>query len=342
MSTQISEKISTLDELNKAAILLLSLEKPLAAEILSQLPKDQVEQVTMRIARLSDVTKEQQQHVFDEFNRISATLTPIQRGGLDAARELITQSLGEGNATDIIDSVSQSMSAVPFGFLQRLGADNLLTFISEEHPQTIALILSHIPQNLAAETLGGLAPHKQTEVIRRIATMGQTSPEVIRDVEQSLERRMRSIMSERMENTGGVQMVAQILNVADRVTNKGILDTLQQDDPKLVDEIRRLMFVFEDLLKLDNKAIQSLLKEVQNTQWALALKGSAEDIKEKILGNMSQRAADLLREEMEFLGPVRVSDVESAQQQIVDVVRRLEDSGEITVSNSGEENEFIT
>lgn len=335
------ENVSALDELNKAAILLLSLEKPLAAEILSQLPKDQVEQVTMRIAKLSDVTKEQQQQVFDEFNKISSTLTQMQRGGLDAARDLITQSLGAGNANDILDTVSQSMSAVPFGFLQRLGADNLLTFISEEHPQTIALILSHVPQNLAAETLGGLAPHKQTEVIRRIAAMGQTSPDIIREVEQSLERRMTSIMNERMENTGGIQMVAQILNVADRMTNKGILDTLQQDDPDLVDEIRRLMFVFEDLLKLDNKAIQALLKEIQNSQWALSLKGASEEIKQKILGNMSQRAADMLREEMEFLGPVRVSDVEDAQQQIVDAVRRLEDAGEISVSGGGEENQFI-
>ncbi len=341
MSNPHHDKSTPLDELNKAAILLLSLEKPLAAEILSQLPKDEVELVTMCIARLTDVSKDQQQMVFDEFGRISSSLTPIQRGGLDAAKDLITQSMGEGNANEMLATVSQSLNAVPFGFLQRMGADNLLTFIVEEHPQTIALIMSHISQNMAAEVLGGLSPQKQIEVIRRIANMEQTSPEVIRDVEHCLEKRMTSLVNERMENTGGVQMVAQILNVADRMTNKGILDSLQQDDPDLVDEIRRLMFVFEDLLKLDNKSIQMLLKEIQNSQWAMALKGASEEIKLKILGNMSQRAADMLREEMEFLGPVRVSDVEEAQQQIVDAVRRLEDAGEISVAGAGDENEFI-
>ena len=335
--------MSRLDDnaIRKAAILLLSLDKPLAAEVMSQLPRDSVEKVTMEIARLSDVTKDQQKSVLDEFVSVANELTPIEPGGMKAANELLAQSLGVEGADDILETVRQSMSSVPFGFLHKVGAENLLTFIVEEHPQTIALIMSHLPAALAAEVLSGLPSNKQTEVIRRVANMEQTSPEVVKDVESSLEKRMTSTFNQQMEKAGGVPMVSQILNVTDRMTNKGILENLEQVDAELVDEIRRLMFVFDDLLKLDDKSIQALLKEVDNSQWSVALKGASDEIKEKILGNLSQRAADLLREEMEYLGPVRVSDVEAVQQQIVDTVRRLEDTGEITVSASGEGDQFI-
>jgi flagellar motor switch protein FliG len=179
-------------------------------------------------------------------------------------------------------------------------------------------------------------------VIRRIANMEQTSPEVIHDVEASLESRMKSTFNQRLEKAGGVPLVAQILNVADRVTNKGILENLEQEDTELADEIRRLMFVFDDLLKLDDKSIQALLKEVENNQWAIALKGASDEIRQKIMGNLSQRAAEMLKEEMQYLGPVRVSDVEAMQQQIVDTVRRLEDAGEIVVSAGAEGEQFIS
>jgi flagellar motor switch protein FliG len=267
---------------------------------------------------------------------------PIERGGLEFANSLLQESLGADNAGAILENVRQSMNSVPFGFLHKAGADNLLTFVSEEHPQTIALIMSHLPPQLSAEVLGGLPSNKQLEVMRRIANMEQTSPEVVRDVEQSLESRMTSTFNQQMEKAGGVPMVAQILNVADRMTNKGILEALEQDDPELVEEIKRLMFVFDDLLKLNDKAIQSLLKEVDNSQWAIALKGASDEIKQKILGNLSQRAAELLKEEMDYLGPVRVSDVEQTQQVIVDAVRRLEDAGEIEVSSGGEAEQFVS
>ncbi len=331
-----------MNDIHKAAILLLSLEKPLAAEVLSQMPKSLVESVTMEIAKLDDVTKEQQQAVLTEFYTLAGERTHIERGGMDFANDLLQQSLGEEGAGEILENVRQSMSSVPFGFLQKAGAENLLTFIVEEHPQTIALILSHLPPTLGAEALSGLPSNKQLEVIRRIATMEQTSPEVVHDVEASLEKRMTSTFNEQLEKAGGVSMVAQILNVTDRMTNKGILENLEQEDAELVDDIRRLMFVFDDLLKLDDKAIQSLLREIENSQWAVALKGASEEIKQKVLGNLSQRAADLLKEEMEYLGPVRVSDVEAMQQQIVDTVRRLEDAGEIIVANGGESEQFIT
>jgi len=329
-----------MDATRKAAILLLSLERPLAAEVLSQLPRDQVERLTMEIARLEDVTRDQQESVLNEFDDHFKELVPIERGGLNFANELLEQSLGKDHAGQILENVRQSMSATPFGFLQKAGAENLLTFITEEHPQTIALVMSHLPGSLAAEVLSGLPSNKQLEVIRRLAHMEQTSPEVIADVERTLQGRMTSTFNQQFEKRGGVPMVAQILNVTDRMTNKGILESLEQNDAELADEIRRLMFVFDDLLKLDDKAIQSLLKEVDNNQWAVALKGASDEIRSKIFANLSQRAAEMLKEEMEYLGPVRVSDVEGMQQQIVDTVRRLEDAGTITVA-AGAGEQFI-
>ncbi|MBT4866678.1 MAG: flagellar motor switch protein FliG [Planctomycetaceae bacterium] len=328
--------------IEKAAILLLSLEKPLAAEVLSQLPREMVEAVTLQIARLDDVTKEQQDLVLSEFFSMAGQRTHIERGGMDFANDLLAQSLGTEDAGRILENVRHSMSSVPFGFLQKVGADNLLTFIIDEHPQTIALILSHLPPTLAAEVLSGLPSNKQLEVIRRVANMEQTSPDVVRDVESSLESRMTSTINHQMEKAGGVPTVAQILNVTDRMTNKGILESLEHEDAELADEIRRLMFVFDDLMKLDDKAIQTLLKEVDNTQWATALKGAPDEIQQKIMGNLSQRAAEMLKEEMEYLGPVKVSDVEIVQQTIVDIVRRLEDSGEIEVSSGNETEQFIS
>lgn len=328
--------------LRKAAVLLLSLEKPLAAEVLSQMPKEQVEQLSLEIARVQDVSRDEQDEILNRFYDDAKSRTPIERGGLEFASELLSQSLGEQNAGEILESVRQSMSSVPFGFLHKVSPDNLLTFIMEEHPQTIALIMSHLPSAMSAEVLSGLPPNKQLDVIRRIAHMETTIPEVIEDVERSLQLRMNTTINQRLEKAGGVPLVATILNITDRMTNRTILENLEDDDNELAEEIRRLMFVFDDLLKLDDKAIQSLLKEVDNSQWAIALKGSSEEIKQKVLGNLSQRAADLLREEMEFLGPVRVSDVEQTQQQIVDTVRRLEDAGEITVSTGGDGDQFIT
>jgi flagellar motor switch protein FliG len=332
-----------IDGVRKSAILLLSLEKPLAAEVLSQMSREQVERVTLEIAKIEDVTKDQQESVLSEFSDQLREQTPIERGGLNFANELLEQSLGKDGAGQILETVKQSINAVPFAFLQKAGAESLLTFISEEHPQTIALIMSHLPPNLSAEVLSGLPSIKQLEVIRRIATMEQTSPEVIADIERTLQHRMTSLFNQQAEATGGVPMVAQILNVTDRMTNKGILESLEQQDHDLADEIRRLMFVFDDLMKLDNKSIQLLLKEVDNNQWAVALKGASDDVRQKIFGNLSQRAAETLKEEMEFLGPTRVSDVEAMQQQVVDVVRRLEDAGQIQVStNAGDGDQFVT
>jgi flagellar motor switch protein FliG len=331
-----------MNDIHKAAVFLLSLDKALAAEVLSQMPKELVQAVTLEIAQTDDVSQDQQNAVLSEFYAASGSRTHIEKGGMDFANDLLQKSLGEEGAGEILENVRQSMNSVPFSFLQKMGADNLLTFIVEEHPQTIALILSHLPAALAAEVLSSLPSNKQIEVIRRVATMEQTSPEVVRDVESSLEGRMTSTFSQQLEKAGGVPMVAQILNVTDRMTNKAILEHLEQENEELADDIRRLMFVFDDLLKLDDKAIQSLLKEVDTSQWATALKGGSEEIKQKVLSNLSQRAAEMLKEEIEYLGPVRVSDVEATQQQIVDTVRRLEDSGDILTDLGAESEQFIS
>jgi len=239
------------------------------------------------------------------------------------------------DADRILQQISQQVRKTPFAFLQKAESQNLLTFIQEEHPQTIALIVSHLPHHKASEILGGLPGPKQIEVVKRVANMEQTNPEVIAEVERGLEARLSNMLSQSFEKIGGVDTVAEILNLVDRTTEKGIMEGLETEDPDLVEQIRRLMFVFEDIKLVDDKGIQSVLKEVDNDELALALKTASDELKEKIFKNMSERASQLIKEDMEFMGPVRVSDVEAAQQRIVDIVRRLEDAGEIIIAGRG-------
>ncbi|HQY89925.1 MAG TPA: flagellar motor switch protein FliG, partial [Tepidisphaeraceae bacterium] len=253
----------------------------------------------------------------------------------------LSKSLNEEDARRMIKQVSQQVATTPFAFLQRAESENLLTFIQDEHPQTIALILAHLPAVKASEVLIGLPGAKQIEVVKRIANMEQTNPEVIKEVEKGLEHRLSDIVSQTFEKAGGVNTVAEMLNLADRSTEKAIMEGLEAEDPDLVEGIRRLMFVFEDVLKVNDKGIQSVLKEIENDTLALALKTASDELKQKIFKNMSERAVQLIQEDMQFMGPVRVSDVEGAQQKIVDVVRRLEDAGEIVISGRGGEKEMV-
>jgi len=254
---------------------------------------------------------------------------------------MLEKSFSREEAGAIMQSIEKSMQATPFAFLQRAESGNLLTFIQSEHPQTIALILSHLPSNQAAEILSGLPSKTQIEVVRRVANMEQTSPEVIAQVEKALESRLSAIVSQKLEKAGGIEAVAEILNLADRATEKSIMESLDEDDPELVEQIRRLMFVFEDIILVNDKGIQAVLKEIENETLALALKTASEELKEKIFKNMSERAVTLIKEDMQYMGPVRVADVEAAQQKIVDVVRRLEDAGEIIISGRGGEEELV-
>jgi flagellar motor switch protein FliG len=329
-----------MSEIRKAAVLLMSLPQNQAAELLGKLDPKQVEAVSIEIAKISQVTGDEQDQVIQDFASSNPSSLSGGSGGLELAKNLVQQALGK-NAGTTLDNVRQSIEALPFGFLQKVDSQNLLTFVIDEHPQTIALILSHVPSSQAADILSALPSERQLSVIRRIATMGQTSPEIIHEVEKGLEHRMASVMSQQFEKAGGVATVAEVLNVIDRPTEHSLLESLGQDDPELVDEIRRLMFVFEDIGKFADRDIQSILKNVENSQWAMALKGASDELREKILRNMSKRAATMLQEEMEDLGPVRASNVEQVQQQIVDIIRRLEDAGEITVHTDQEEERFI-
>jgi flagellar motor switch protein FliG len=328
-------------DLKRAAIIMLTLDKAAASRVLNHLPKDEMELLTMEIARTDDVTKMEQDDAIEKFRKDIDSRTVIERGSLEVAGELLAQSIGEEGATEILTNIRDSMKSVPFGFLHKFNAEDLLSFITDEHPQTIAVIMSNLPTDLAADILKHLPADTQLDVIRRVANMEQTAPEFIEDVESSLKSRMTSLFGRRSDQIGGVPLVAQILNVADRATSKTILDSMGQESEDLADKIQRLMFVFDDITKLDDKSIQALLKEVDNSQWAMALKGASPEIKETILGNLSKRAAENLEEEMGYLGSVRISDVEAVQQEIVDTVRRLEESGTITVS-SGESDQFVT
>jgi flagellar motor switch protein FliG len=326
--------------IRKAAILLTSLPKDKAAELLGKLTPKQIESVSIEIAKLDAVTADEQAQVIQEFGNANPNSLTGSVGGLEVAKNLVEQALGKA-AGATIDSVRQSIEGLPFGFLQKVDSQNLLTFIIDEHPQTIALILSHIAPSQASAIIAELPQEKQLSVVRRIAAMGQTSPEIIREIEKGLEHRMSSVMSQQFEKAGGVNSVAEILNVIDRATERTLMENLAQEDPELVEEIRRLMFVFEDIAKFSDRDIQTVLKNVESSQWAMALKGVSDELREKILKNMSKRAAALLQEEMGYLGAVRQSGVEQVQQQIVDVIRRLEDAGEITLHADEAEEKFV-
>ena len=330
-----------IQDIRKAAILLMSLPDDQAAQLMTKLDPKQVETVSIEIARLGSVTGDEQESVIQEFAGANPSNMAMRSGGLEVAKQLVEKALGK-SASATLDNVRQSIEALPFGFLQKVDHQNLLTFIMDEHPQTIALILSHLQPQQAAEIIKGLPAERQLSVIRRVATMGQTSPEIIKEVERGLEHRMSSVVSQQFEKAGGVPNVANMLNVIDRATERSLLENLGREDPELVEEIRRLMFVFDDINGLGNKEIQTLLKNVENSQWAMALKGASPELKEKILANMSKRAGDMLREEMEYLGPVKLSAVEQVQQQIVDIVRRLEDAGEISTHSDEQEEQFVS
>jgi flagellar motor switch protein FliG len=330
-----------LSGVKKAAILLLTLPQSEAAEVLKRLAPDMVEEVSREIASMGEIAQDTRRNVFSEFYNVALANTYASEGGLEYAKQLLTKSLSESEAARVIKQVTQQVQTTPFSFLQKAESENLLTFIQDEHPQTIALILAHLPPQKASEILVGLPSQKQIEVVKRVANMEQTNPEVIKEVERGLEHRLSDIVSQTFEKAGGVDSVAEILNLADRSTEKGIMEGLEAEDPDLVEQIRRLMFVFEDILLVNDKGIQSVLKEVDNEELSLALKTASQELKDKIFKNMSERAAQLIAEDMQYMGPVRVSDVEAAQQKIVDIVRRLEDAGEIVIAGRGGEKEMV-
>lgn len=336
--------VTSLNELSgprKAAVLLMALDQETAALLMKRMRREMVEEISREIANIDRVEPELRKEVISEFYHLVIARQYMDIGGLNLARSLLEKTLPSDEARRIIQQLEHQVHEQPFNFLQKTETENLLTFLQGEHPQTIALVVSHLPATMSAEILVGLSPERQIEVITRVANMDQTSPEVIKEVERGLEKRLAGLVSERFERAGGVRAVADVLNLAGRATEKSIMEGLAEENPELVEEIRRLMFVFEDIMRVDDRGIQAVLKEVDNEELALALRTASDDLKEKIFSNMSERAGSLIQEEMEFMGPVRVADVESAQQKIVDVVRRLEDAGEIIIQGKGGDKDIV-
>lgn len=324
-----------LSGLEKAAILLISLGPDKSVNVFKHLKEDEIEQLTLEIANTRSVSASRKEQVLDEFYEVCLAQQYIAEGGIVYAKELLEKALGADKAKDVIGKLTASLQVRPFEFVKKTDPTQLLNFIQDEHPQTIALILSYLSSSQASVIIAALSPEKQADVAKRIAQMDRTSPDVIKEVEKVLERKLASLVNQDYTIVGGVDAIVEILNTVDRGTEKHIIETLEIEEPELADEIRRKMFVFEDILSLDDKSIQRVLREVDNNELAMALKGSTEEVQTVIFNNLSKRLAVMIREDMEFMGPVRLKDVEEAQQKIVNIIRKLEDSAEIIISRGG-------
>ncbi len=333
----LQSKKSQLTGRQKAAIFLVTLGTDVSSEIFKHLREDEIEQLTFEIARLDKIEPEEKDRVLQEFQELMMAQGFITSGGIDYAREVLERALGTQKAIDIVNRLTSSLQVRPFDFIRRTDPSHLLNFIQGEHPQTIALILAYLDPNKGAQILSGLSHQIQADVAKRIATMDRTSPDVLREVERVLERKLSTLASEDYTSAGGIDSIVEVLNNVDRGTEKIIIEALEEEDPELAEEIKKRMFVFEDIVLLDDRSIQKVLREVDSQDLAKALKGVDAEVQEKIFRNMSKRASSLLREDMDFMGPIRLRDVEEAQQKIVNIIRKLEEAGDIIVARAGEE-----
>lgn len=324
-----------LSGLQKAAILMITLGPEKSSKIFRHLKEEEIEALTLEIANTRSISQTTKEAVLDDFYEICLAQQYIAEGGISYAKDLLEKALGAEKAMDVISKLTASLQVRPFEFVRKTDASQLLNFIQDEHPQTIALILSYLSSSQSAVIIAALPPDKQVDVAKRIALMDRTSPDVIKEVEKVLERKLSSLVNQDYTIAGGVDAVVEILNTVDRGTERHILETLEIEQPELADEIRKKMFVFEDILTLDDKSIQRVLREVDNNELAVALKAANEEVQEVIFNNMSKRLAVMIREDMDFMGPVRMKDVEEAQQKIVNIIRKLEDSAEIIISRGG-------
>ncbi|MBO6205759.1 MAG: flagellar motor switch protein FliG [Lachnospiraceae bacterium] len=326
---------TTLTGIQKAAVLLIALGPELSSTVFKHLKEEEIEDLTLEIANTRSISPQVKEDVINEFYEICLAQQYIDEGGIKYAKELLEKALGSERALDVIGKLTASLQVKPFEFVRKTDATQLLSFIQDEHPQTIALILSYLSPTQSALIISALPQENQAEVARRIAQMDRTSPDVIQEVERVLESKLANLVNQDYTQIGGVDQVVEILNSTDRGTEKHIMEILEIEDPELADEIRKKMFVFEDILLLDNKAIQRVLRDVDNNDLELALKGTNEEVQNTIFANLSKRLAEMIKEDMEFMGPVRMKDVEEAQQKIVNIIRKLEDSGEIIISRGG-------
>lgn len=319
----------------KAAILLISLGPDVSASVYKHLSEEEIERLTLEISSVRKVDSEEKESILEEFHNIAVAQDYITQGGIGYAKQVLEKALGSEQAAAIINRLTSSLQVRPFDFARKAEPAQILNFIQNEHPQTIALILSYLDATQAGQILSELPQDVQADIARRIATMDSTSPEIINEVEQILERKLSSTVTQDYTQTGGIEAVVDVLNGVDRSTERTILDALEIQDPELAEEIKKRMFVFEDIVTLDGRAIQRVIRDSENDDLKLALKVASEEVKKIIFKNMSKRMEDTFTEEMEYMGPVRLRDVEEAQSRIVAVVRRLEESGDIVVARGG-------
>lgn len=319
----------------KAAILLIALGPEKSALIFKHLKEEEIETLTLEIANTRSVSPQEKEDVLNEFYQVCLAQEYIAEGGIGYAKDLLEKALGQERANDVINRLTASLQVRPFEFVRKADPSQLLNFIQDEHPQTIAMILSYLAPGQASLIISSLPPDKQADVAKRIAMMDRTSPDVIKEVESVLERKLASMINQDYTIVGGVDAIVAILTMVDRGTEKHIMETLEIEEPELADEVRKKMFVFEDILLLDDRAIQRVMRDVDNNDIAIALKVANEEVKNVVFKNISKRLAAMIQEDMEFMGPVRMKDVEEAQQKIVGIIRKLEDSAEIVISRGG-------
>lgn len=321
--------------IQKAAMLLIALGPEKSATVFKHLKEDEIELLTLEIANTRSVSPQSKEDILEEFYQVCLAQQYIAEGGVGYAKELLEKALGAEKAQEVMGRLTASLQVRPFEFIRKADPSQILNFIQDEHPQTIALILSYLAPAQASIIVAALPLDKQADVAKRIALMDRTSPDVIKEVETILERKLSSLVNQDYTIVGGVDAIVEILNTVDRGTEKHILENLEIEEPELTDEIRRKMFVFEDILSLDDKTIQRVLRDVDNNDLEVALKGSTEEVQNVIFNNVSKRLAAMIKEDMDFMGPVRMRDVEESQQKIVSIIRKLEDSGEIIIARGG-------
>ncbi len=337
------DKLAKLDGRTKAAVLLACLGPAPASRVLQAMNEEEIEQLTLDLASLGAIEPEVREGVMEEFHEMMLANRYVTQGGIEFARSILETALGPERALEVLTRLQSSLQEVPFEFLKRADPGQIVSFIQDEHPQTIALIMAHLEPQIAGVVISALSQDVRSEVIMRIANMDRTPPEIVREVERVLERKMASVFSQGFTFAGGVQEVAEILNRVERGTEKSIMADIEERDPELADEISRRMFTFDDLIYVDDSGFQKAMREFEQKDLALALKVANEEVTAKIMRNMSERARELIKEEMEFMGPVRLRNVEEAQQKIVQVIRRLGDAGEIVIQGrgGGSEDEII-
>lgn len=323
--------------LKKTAILLLALGQDVSSGLLKRLGEGEIERIGMEIANTTRVNQETMQEVLEEFLVMLEAQKYILEGGLEFAQEILEKAVGREKAHEIIKRLKETSQIRPFSFMRQADSKQLVNLLGQENPQTIALILSYLNPEQSSMIIAALPEEQQTDIAKRIALMERTSPEVLRDIENVLRTKLTSVLQQDFASAGGVQSVVDILNKADRGTEKLILEGLEEQDPALAEEIRKRMFIFEDVISLDDPSIQRIIREVESKELALALKGASEEVKARVLKNISKRAAEMLKEDLDFMGPVRLREVEEAQQKIVAIIRKLDEVGEIIISRGGED-----